>query len=363
MKPLKFKKLAWIFALIIFTNAAIYAGTDEYSKEIKKEYDVDEHTLIDIENKYGDVNIINWNKDKVSFEIQITVDHRNEEKARELLEYINVDLSQSDNTIKAVTEIDSKFNRSGGIFNFSSNNKEFSIDYTVKMPKNLNINLANKYGNVHIDELTGRANIKVKYGNLKANKIIRDNTNPMSHVSLGYSDGSIKEVEWLKFEIKYSELEMEKTKALIGISKYSKLYIDENSSIVCESKYDKYEVGQLSNFVCEAKYTDFKFDKLDEQLDLTTKYGDIQINTVDKNFKKINIDNGYGRIKLGIDKEASYHLDGNADYADIKYPGGNNINKIEKNTNLKVSGIIGKNKDTKSEVKIDTKYGDVNLNQ
>jgi hypothetical protein len=362
MKPLKFRKAAFILALIISANISIYAGQDEYSKDIQKEYDVNAQTVLEIENKYGDVDITNWEKNKVVFDIKITVDHRKEEKARELLEYINIEFNQSGNTISAITDIDDKFNKSGWIFDLGGDTKEFSINYKVKMPKNLELELKNKYGDVFIDEIHGRADIAVKYGNLNANKIIRDNTKPLSKVFLGYSDGStIEETQWLKLELKYSKLEIEKSKALIGVTKYSKLYIDEASSIVCESKYDQYKVGELSNFVGEAKYTDFRFKKVNKKLDLVTKYGDVEVNSVPKGFEKIDIENKYGHIEIEIDEDASYKLEGEAEYADIDYPSGYKISRIEESTDLSVSGIIGNDQNTKSEVIIDTQYGGVEL--
>ena len=361
MKLLKFKKTAFISAIFISATLFSYAGKDEYSKEIHKEYDANEQTVLEIENKYGDVEITNWDQNKVVFDIKITVDHRKEEKAKELLEYISIEFSQSGNTIKAITDIDSKFNKSGWFFGLDGDSKEFSIDYTVKMPKHLELKLMNKYGAVFIDEITGRADISVKYGNLKANNIIRDNTKPLSRVYLAYSDGTIKETEWLKLELKYSKLEIEKSKALIGVTKYSKLYIDKASSIVCESKYDQYKIGKLSNFVGEAKYTDFRFNEISKKLDLTTKYGDVEVNNVPKGFEKIKIQNDYGHIEIEINEDASYRLEGEAEYADIDYPGGYKVSRIEENTELNVSGIIGKDKNTKSEVIIDTKYGGVKL--
>lgn len=360
MKPLKFKS-AIILALFILAGFTINAGNDEYSKEIHKEYDANAQTVLEITNKYGDVDITNWSENKVVFDIKITVDHRNEEKAKELLKMINVEFSQEGNTIKAETEIDEKINKSGWIFDFNSDAKEFSIDYTVKMPKNLELTLTNKYGDVFIDEITGKADLAVKYGNLKANKIIRDNTKPLSSVYLAYSDGTIGEVEWLKLELKYSKLEIEKSKALIGVTKYSKLYVDKSSSIVCESKYDKYKIGYISNFVGEAKYTDIKFKELRKKLDLTTKYGDIELEYVPQNFESIKIDNKYGHVEMKIDKNASYQLDGEAEYADIDYPQGYKISRIEENTEMKVSGIIGEDKNTKSKVVIETQYGGVDI--
>ncbi|MFP4621864.1 MAG: hypothetical protein ACLFM7_11185 [Bacteroidales bacterium] len=363
MKPLKLKHGATTLILALCLSINAHAAQDEYSKNKHREYDVNEETVLVISNKYGNVDVTNWNRDKVSVDITVTVDHRREERARELLEDIIPEISQQENTIRAITNFDRNFSRSGGLFNFGDDTKEFKIDYEVKAPRYINLELENKYGDVFINEITGRADIAVKYGNLKANKILRDNSKPLSHVNLAYSNGNIGEVNWLKLTLKYTpnNCQIDKAKALMAVTKYSKLNVTETSSIVCESKYDNYRLGTLSNLVCEAKYTDFRIDRLNKKLDLVSQYGDFAVGKVPGNFEKINVENKYGKVNIGIDGDASYHLKGKAEYARIGFPASDGVSRIEKNTEMNVSGRIGKDENTQSEVNITTKYGNVDL--
>mgnify|MGYP001071347102 CR=1 FL=1 len=362
MKQLRCK-FSVLFLALLLGSMTLQAASDEYSKNKRKEYEVNKQTLLSVTNKYGDVNITNWDQDRVSIDVTVTVEHRKEEKARELLDEILINFSQEGNTIKAETDFDKGFNRSGGIFDFDSDTKEFSIDYTIKMPTYLNLELENKYGDVFINEVTGRADIAVKYGNLKANKILRDNSKPLSHVYLAYSNGDIEEVNWLKLTLKYTpdQCEIGKSTALIALTKYSKLEVGESSSIVCESKYDNYRIGTLSNLVCEAKYTDFKVDEIKKKIDVESKYGDFDVNSVPKSFEKIKIDNSYGSIDIAIDSDASYKIQGEAEYANIDIPQGGKVNRIERNTEVKISGTVGSESNPKSEVQINTRYGNVDL--
>jgi hypothetical protein len=363
MKPLTFKHAAFLTAIVLLFNLNLQAAQDEYSKNKHEEYDVNEQTVLVLSNKYGDVDITNWENDKVSIDVKVTVDHRREEKARELLEDILIRINKDGNTIEAITEFDKNFSSSGGLFDFGDDSKEFKVDYDVKIPKYLNLELENKYGDVFINEISGHAEIAVKYGNFKANKILRDNTKPLSHVNLEYSNGNIGEVNWLKLTLKYTpnNCEIEKAKALIAVTKYSKLNVEEASSLVCESKYDNYRLGTLSNLVCEAKYTDFRIERINKKIDVESKYGDIRVEYVPQNFEKVTIDNKYGQIDIGIDDDASYRIEGEAEYADIDFPNSGRVSRIEKNTEMKVSGRVGENENTESEVRITTKYGSVEL--
>lgn len=359
MKAPKFKSVLLLFLIQILVITVAVSAPDEFSKNLHKEFNADQNTLLFIENKFGDVDINNWDNNQVVIDVTITVDHRNEDKAKELIEYIQVDISQEGNTIKAITTIDNKFSKWN--FTFSDTKKEFSIDYDIKIPKNIKLDLENKYGNVFINEIYGHAIVDVKYGNLKINKIIRGNKKPFSEVSLGYSNGNIDECEWLNLTLKYSKLEIEKSKALIAVTKYSKLNVAQGSSIVCESKYDDYKIGVLSNFVGTAGYTELTFKEVSKLLDVDNRYGGISVDYIPKGFEKINIENEYGGIKIAIDANASYQIKGYAKYADIDYPETGNVSRIKESNSLSVEGTVGGNDNTKSNVHIQTKYGNVKL--
>ena len=360
MKAPKFKStlLLIIVQLLVITSA--FAVGEEFSKNLHKDYDADANTLLIIQNKFGDVDINNWDKNKISIDVIITVDHKNEEKAKELIDLIEVNFSQTGNTIEAITELDDKFSK-WNTFSFGDDSKEFSIDYKVNIPKDIKLDLSNRYGSVFINEIAGHSKISVKYGNLKVNKILRENTKPLSEVYLAYSKGTIDECVWLNVTLKYSKLEIEKSKAIIAITKYSKLFVDKASSIVCESKYDEYRIGSVSNFVTTSAYTDFEFNEITKKLDFDNRYGNLNVDYVPEGFEKIDIENEYGNIDIRISLDASYNLKGYAKYADIDFPEGNRLSRIKENTSLQVEGLIGKDNSTKSIVNIKTKYGSVDL--
>jgi hypothetical protein len=358
MKALKSKSILLLLGIQLFVIFTATAAVQEYTKNLHNEYPADQNTLLIIQNKFGNVNINNWDKNEIAIDVIIKVEHRDEEKAKELLNYLNVEFSRDSNVISVITTIDDKFNRN---ISFGDSKKEFSINYEVKMPKNCKLDIENKYGNLFINEITGHAMISVKYGNLKANKIIRDNTKPLSEIELAYSDGFIEETEWLKLNMKYSKLEIEKSKALIAITKYSKLYITQGSSVVCESKYDVYKIGSLANFITTAAYTDFKFDEITKKIDIENRYGGFTVGFIPKDFEAIDIENEYGSVKLGIEENASYQIVGIAKYGDINYPATGRVNRIKESTELNIEGTVGTDLNSLSKINIITKYGSIQL--
>jgi len=337
-------------------------GGEPFTKEVKKEFTVNQSTRLEIYNKYGNVDIVNRDDAALSIRVLIKVNGRDQEKAENMLDMINVTITQEGDLIKAVTEIDDDFGKYFRNFNMGDGGLE--INYSVSMPKTLPIYLSNKYGNVFIDELTGTSTIDVKYGKLTANKILHDSKEPLSKVYLSYSNGSIQETKWIELDIKYSKINITESKAMAILSKYSKVYVTNGSSIVSESKYDTYEIGKLNNLVSTAAYGHFVINELSGKLQLDTKYSEVVVDRINAGFEGIKVVNSYGTYRLGIDPAASYKLNGYAKYCSINYPEDNaKVSRFNENNEMKVDGIIGNSQNAKAEVIIDSKYGNVRLIQ
>jgi len=360
MKPIKFKTLLLLVVFGIAINTSVRAQNDKVEKKYHKEYSVTANSKLYLENKYGDIDVRNWDKNQVTIDVVITVKHHDRERADKLLSFLDVEFSQEGDEIKAVTRIDSKFSKSNwSVFNNES--KELSIDYTVNMPTGMDLELRNKYGDAFINELSGHVNIYVKYGYLKVNKLLRDKTKPCNEIYIGYSKAEVTEVNWLKLDMSYSRIEFETSKALMVMSKYSKLYVNDSRSIVADSKYDTYHIGEVDNFVFTGAYGTLKFDQVKKTLKLDMKYTGCNVDYIPSGFEKIDIENRYGGIKLGIDSNASYKIDGYAEYAKIHIPSGSKLSRIEENTKLTINGLVGTDPNTSSVVKINTMYGSVHL--
>ncbi len=355
MKTQKFKIISLIPFLSLLLMPIAWAQ-DEVTKEFHESYSADNNTKLVIENKYGNIDIKDWDQNQVKIDVIVKVKHSNSEKADKILSYIDVAFSESGNEIKAVTNFDDKFS------DLRNNNTEISVDYTIQMPANINIDISNKYGNVFISEVTGHAVVNVKYGNLQANKIFHGNEKPLSEVNLKYTEASsIEEANWLKVNMKYAHLSIGKVKALVLVSGYSEINVEEASSIVSEASYDGYRLGKLDNFVTTMKYSNVKIEQISDELSCETKYSDFKVDYIPAGFESVKIDNKYGSFKIGIDEDASYKLDGEAHYAKISYHETGRVSRITENNSMSVSGIVGNDPNTKSFVKISTSYGSVQL--
>lgn len=346
MKALKFS-LGFIFTII----SIISFGQEEYTKKFQEEYTISEGTTLEIYNKFGDVNVENWEKDAISIDVKIVVEESRKEKADKVFNNIKITLKQEGDVVKGITNITDKIS-----------NVKFRIDYEIKTPVYIKLNLSNKFGDVYINEITGKSNIAVKYGSLEIEKLVSDNSKPLSEITLGYCDkASIDEFYWGKIDIKYSKLSIDKSQALAIVSKYSRLDIENVSSIVAEAGYDTYKIGNIQNFVCVGKYTDFDIDKLGKKLDLDVKYGGFKVHSIHEDFKSVQVNAKYASINLGISPVASYQLDAEIEFANLDYPPGGRISRIKNDNEMKASGVVGKDSNPTSKVLIRSKFGNVDL--
>ena len=113
MKAIKFKTLLLlvVFGIAITTN--LQAQKDKVEKEYHKEYSVTANSQLYLQNKYGDIDVRNWDKNQVTIDVVITIYHRDRERAEKLLSFLDVEFHQEGDKIKAVTIIDSKFKSFG----------------------------------------------------------------------------------------------------------------------------------------------------------------------------------------------------------------------------------------------------------
>ncbi|PIE85998.1 MAG: hypothetical protein CSA05_02775 [Bacteroidia bacterium] len=333
---------------VVFTASA----DEDFTKKYRKEFKSDSHTEVDIFNKFGDVNITDWDKNMVAIEVVVSVEADDKEEANEYFERIAITLEKSGNTVKGKTEI---------LRGFS--NVSFSIDYKINMPKNLRLKLMNKYGNVFINELSNKIDVAVKYGSLKANKLSYGNETTKSEISLAYCKGSaIEKCSFLKLNLAYSKLEIEESNALTLETKYSKFYLEKANSVLTSSKYDTYRIGEIDKFkTFEAKYSEYEIRQLSSTIEAEIKYSEIEVDKIPAGFDVIDIRMAYGKINLNIDTEASYMLDAYTKYGKIDYPSGNKLNRQKENAILKVWGNVGSESNPKSKVKLRGSYGKIYL--
>lgn len=358
MKKSIYKPGSLFIASLLLLSYSISA--QELTREFSKEYKVEQGKTLDLNNKYGNIVVETSETDQVRIDVKVTLRYPNREKAERLLSYIDIRFEEDSDRISARTVIDDKFSFTG----WGGDSKKFTINYNVKMPEWMDLNLTNRYGNTDLDDLDGKVKLDIKYGNLTASKIRRGNQKPLNSLTLSYGKGSIEEAGWLDATLRYSgNFSIDKSQALLVDSKYSKLYFGSVNSMVCESKYDNLNIETIHNLVLNGGYTDINIGTLIKKLVFEGAYGAFDVDRIPAGFESLKTNSRYCGIRMGIEESAAYKLDAKMSYGSLKIEEDNFKTKkrIVNNTSSETTGIMGNDESPSSDVSITSSYGSVKL--
>ncbi len=334
-------------ALLVFSTLLVSAAGAEYSRQYKKGWPKSGVTALKISNKFGEVKINDLGGDSVTIKVVVTIDNASESKARDLMEKIHINFDKSGTTVLAETEIEDNFR----------NNQSFSIDYQVNIPKDRELTVANRYGNVVVGGLDAKGSFDVDYGSFTAGNVKSPAGSPML-LQVSYGKANIESINDAKIDIKYSKLFADEIGNLQIVTKYSGIEIDRCGSVKMDSKYDAISLDQVGSLQSVSRYTNYKIGTLSRSLDLDSGYGSVRIEKVDSKFDQIRVVSSYGGISIGLN-DASYKLKADCDYCDITYPADRyKGNRLKENHRMNVDGNVGTGGST---VSITSRYGGIKL--
>lgn len=325
------KKMTLVLAILFAGMSAMLSGQTA-EKAITESYSINKGFTLNVENTYGEINVVNWDKNELSVTVTIQTEAGNQDRADKLLDDVNIEIDEGSDYVSFETEIDKK--------NMNGKNK-IKVIYDVKSPSYINVNLEQGYGNVYLQDISGTATLVIKYGNLTANSLVNDNGNKWNMLELKYGNATIEAASGLEAEVKYSGFSVSNVDVLSLESAYSKVNIGEIVDLDVESKYDKIAI-----------------DKLNGSLDIEAAYTQVKIGQVSNSFKRILAEMTYGNLKGGLADGTSFNIDAETSYGNINIPEGDYF--FEKDGSRQfVEGKVGANSSALVEVSI--KYGDLIL--
>jgi len=325
---------------------ALNAFGDEYTKNYSAKYNVNPGALLYIDNKFGDVKCINWEEKAVSIEVVITTERSSEAKAQEFFEKIDISLSGSADKVSGVTTIGSL-----------RGNNEFSIDYTIKMPRNMKAEIFNKYGGVIMEDLEGSSSISVKYGHLHTGRLLSEN----NIIDIDYTDASeISYVKKAEISLGYSELKVKESDFLDIHSRYNEVDLGNIAKLKINSGYDEYNIEKAHTINAESDFSEIDIKDLSRSLILVMKYGGLEIEEISSDFEEINVNTSYADIELSFEPGAAFDILVNESYSDINISSSYPVKKTELSyTSSRYEGKSGKSPTGK--VTVDIKHGELDI--
>ncbi|WKK64832.1 hypothetical protein [Lutimonas zeaxanthinifaciens] len=327
----------------------------EKTKTIKKEYNVNADAALNIKNKYGNVDVISWDQNRVVIEVTITVSGNNESKVEDRLSKIDVKFENSSSYVSAET----KFNNNSKSWWNSGNKMSYQIDYKVKVPVTNSVDLNNDYGTISLNEIKGQAEINCDYGKVLIGSLYHNNNS----INIDYtSDSEIELMNGGSINADYSKFRVEKANKIELNADYTNSEFVEIEDLEFNCDYGKIEVDKAGSVEGNGDYLTMRFGTIKNKLHIDADYGSIKVAKMMNGFNELYVHSDYAGIKVGLDKGAAFNFKVELSYGGFEYDGeGINYNKkIVKSQSKYYEGYV-KNQNSGSNVDISSEYGGVKL--
>jgi hypothetical protein len=356
-----------LFTTIIISllTTIIISGQSFSEKRVfQKSSPVNREVTLEINNKYGTIHITPWDKDSVSVKAEIEATASKLDRLQKIMEGVRIDFLDTRFLVRAVTEFQQNFNMLVESFKGMTDklipyDSRIQINYFISVPEYLNIRITNRYGNVYMENTTGKFSLNLSNGSFKANSLdLTDN------LELAFCDATINRINKAHIDASFSEVTIGESKDLSINSISSRFDLEKAENINIDSRRDKFFIGKVKALKGTSYFTDFRISEMEKEINLVAKYGSVRANLLNKSTEIVTIYSGYTDIDLSFDPALSYTLDIKHTNTFLVLPEGNS--KFEKKTiddekkEYMTYGTVGKNPGI-VKVSIDATRGNIYL--
>lgn len=331
-----------------FTAVAESDGRYGVVKTFEQSYDVSNGDKLSLVAVFGNVNIVEWDKNVVSFNIEFRVKAKraNASTTKMMQRYIDafdVKFSQIGKTVSCMATMESTNDK----FNIS----DIEIEYQVYVPRDIYMILESKYGNINVEAVQNPIVVNMKYGNFSVAKLNGDN----NKLSVKYGNIAIEEAKSINIELKYGNSNIGTIDNLTINSGYSNNVIKKANVINLTSKYGNAKIEEVNNLNGSLAYDGLTINNLYNSLNLSDlAYSSLRIGEVGLDFTNIDVNAKYSPIRIKLTDQHKYYTTLKVKYGAIKMDGQPNI------SGESASYISGDETST-SSIRITNAYSDINI--
>lgn len=269
--------LLWIFQANAQDDDKKERKRYEHFKErnISKTYPASGNSL-SIDNSFGDVKIITWDRNEVKVDIHIEASSTNKEMMEASFDAIDVTDKQSGNEISFITSTDKGKKKEMSCNNCSNT---MGIDYEVHMPAGNKLTIENSFGDIILPDYSGTTNLKCSYGALKAGKL-----NKVDKLQVEFGQAKLKDLGNTDLHFSYSSITIDNLSGSNTIKMdfcpYSRITLGNDlASLTVNDSYSQIHLRPAANF--SASY------------DISTSYGSF-VDKTNANIKRTDKPSEYG---------------------------------------------------------------------
>ncbi len=319
-----------LLLLPVFWPASLAGQTFTDNKTAERTFMCGPETTIEIDNKYGQIRVIPWDKDSVRLEANALISSNNLSRLQKIKSNIRFDFNASGYFVTATTDLGNTGNQ---IFtelkNISDNlitgKNSIEINYTIYCPGQVNLTLINKFGDIYMDDIRGRVKVSLSNGDIKVNSIIGE-----AQIEVNFGTGVINHLSDGRLTVAYSDLMIRQADKLELTSKSSTINISNASQLKVDSRRDKLFITDVNTFFGSGDFSQIWIENLKCEANADLKFGNLTIDKVRKDFCNLDLRSEYTDINLSLAKGSHYHSDVfyNAN-ASVSFPGNESPGNIK----------------------------------
>lgn len=235
-----------------------------------------------------------------------------------------------------------------------------NINYIVRVPKDMELAVNLKYGNVKMDSPVGNFTLDLSYGNLMANSIVGK-----ANIRIQYSDMKVDEAGDVSLLAMYSNIKMNKAKRVDLTGNYTDFGIGDLLIFQMPKtfSYGDIRIGKLTTYEGRSIYTDIVINDLLDNIKANTSYGDITIKNLSSKARNVLIDGDYSDISIGLEPNAVASIDASLTYGDFEVAKKYSVKYTESkedDTFTVRKGQIG-NGTVKTNIKVSNNFADISI--
>jgi hypothetical protein len=252
--------------------------------------------------------------------VQITLTTKNQKDLEKNFDNIKIRTTETKELITVVTE--NKMNGNNSV-------KSFRIDYTVKLPAGVALEIENRFGDVTVSNTSGKINLDVQHGDC--------------FVTQATAKGNQAKVQFGDLKIDYAD------------------------GNIIHVQHGDLRVTDLKNSKINVQFGDSKIEKITGTGDFDIQHGDLRIDNLQNGLTNLQIVSQFSDVKLGNILGSSYVIDLEGSFTDFSWDGvlktsRDDIRIISQkkdiaNTNMKL--LAGSEKTPQNKITVKASHGSV----
>ncbi len=295
---------AILFIINFFVVANLLANTKEYfedSKTIKKVVKSSKDFELEIENKHGNIKVENWEKDSVSVEVSIKVETSNLDRLSTILGNIDIDFNSFNDFLGVSTE----WNDIGKGFKNDVlklfGEQSVKVDYIIKTPDYISVDINNKYGNVSFGNFKGKMKLNVSHGDINLRTVSK-----LKSIKLKYGKLKAKKIEKGDIYARFSKVRIDEVDHVDFDCASTEIEIEKANRVLIKSVSDEVEIEKANSVQINASFSNIEIEELNTLVKGNIKHGSLDVDMLNSSFTEVTLNGQNTDIELNFSQDVSF---------------------------------------------------------